>query len=52
MLKVLEADFARIPQLLARELDVPAPAPPRVPVFEPVREPEPAAQPAVQLGLF
>jgi len=44
MLKVLESDFARLPELLGREL-VP-PAPPE-PVFELV-----APQPAVQLGLF
>ena len=45
MLRVLEADFARLPELLGREL---APLPPR--------EPEPVAlseqQPALQLGLF
>jgi DNA polymerase len=45
MLKVLESDFARIPELLGREL---APA---MPVVELV--PEPAeAEPAEQLGLF
>ena len=45
MLKVLESDFARLPELLGREFAPPAPA------FEPV----PAAiapEPAVQLGLF
>ena len=44
MLKVLESDFARLPELLGRDL---------VPLPEP--EPEPAsvsAEPAVQLGLF
>jgi uracil-DNA glycosylase len=44
MLKVLESDFARLPELLGREL---------VPLPEP--EPEPvavSAEPAVQLGLF
>jgi DNA polymerase len=44
MLKVLESDFARLPELLGRQL-------------EPLPEPEPALavvppQPAVQLGLF
>jgi DNA polymerase len=41
MLKVLQEDFARIPELLGG-------------VVEPVPEPEPllAAEPAVQLGLF
>jgi len=41
MLKVLQEDFARIPELLGR-------------VVEPVPEPEPlrVAEPAVQLGLF
>jgi hypothetical protein len=47
MLKVLESDFARLPELLGREL-VPTPS------FEP---PEPMveammSEPAVQLGLF
>ena len=41
MLKVLEADFARLPELLGRELVPPPPAAPLVP-----------AQPALQLGLF
>jgi uracil-DNA glycosylase family 4 len=45
MLKVLESDFARLPQLLAREVGVPAPVP--AAVYEPVKE-----QQAVQLGLF
>jgi uracil-DNA glycosylase len=55
MLEVLEADFARIPELLAREVDAPAPATPTlapaiVPSYAPVaavHEPIP-----VQLGLF
>jgi DNA polymerase len=46
MLKVLESDFARLPELLGRELVPPAPIVPE-PVFEPL-----VAQPAVQLGLF
>ena len=45
MLKVLEADFARLPELLGRAL---APAPPVEPALELVA---PAAQ-AEQLGLF
>ena len=46
MLKVLESDFARIPELLSRSPDAPAPAPAPV-------EPEPAPEPhSVQLGLF
>ncbi len=44
MLKVLESDFARLPDLLGREVDGPLPAP--------AAEPLVAAQPAVQLGLF
>jgi uracil-DNA glycosylase len=55
MLEVLEADFRRLPDLLARELDAPPPAPARlepaeVPAYPPaalVAEPVP-----VQLGLF
>ena len=43
MLKVLEADFARLPQLLGRAVAEPEPAP------EPVAL---APEPAVQLGLF
>jgi uracil-DNA glycosylase len=43
MLEVLKSDFARIPELLGREVE-----PPPEPVFLTV----PAAQPAVQLGLF
>jgi uracil-DNA glycosylase len=45
MLKVLESDFAKLPQLLA---GVAAPPPPVVPLPEPVAPPTPA----VQLGLF
>jgi len=45
MLKVLEADFARLPELLGRPAEVPEPAPPLL-------EAAPAAEPAVQLGLF
>jgi DNA polymerase len=44
MLKVLEQDFARIPQLLGSE---PQPVPE---VFAPLVAPTP--EPAVQLGLF
>ena len=44
MLNVLEQDFARLPDLLGREV-----APPPVPV---PAEPLVAAEPAVQLGLF
>jgi uracil-DNA glycosylase len=52
MLKVLESDFARIPELMSRELDAPPPQPrvpslPRVPALE-----EPVPQAAAQLGLF
>lgn len=51
MLKVLESDFARLPELLGRVLDPPAPEPPRFVFAEP--EPAVAAKPdAVQLGLF
>jgi DNA polymerase len=42
MLEVLESDFRRIPELLGRELEPPAP--------EPVLAL--TAEPAVQLGLF
>src|SRR5437867_7894121 len=45
MLKVLESDFARLPELLGRELDPPVPHP--EPVFASL-----APQPEVQLGLF
>jgi len=45
MLKVLEEDFSRIPELLDRTLDEPAVSEPALPVEEP--EPE-----SVQLGLF
>jgi hypothetical protein len=49
MLKVLEADFARLPELLGRPAQ-PSPVPEEA-VPEP--EPEPAvAAPAEQLGLF
>jgi uracil-DNA glycosylase family 4 len=48
MLKVLEADFARLPDLLGRPAQ-----PAAVPEPEPEPEPEPAvAAPAEQLGLF
>jgi DNA polymerase len=43
MLTVLEQDFARLPELLGREVAPPVAAPPLVEV---------AAEPAVQLGLF
>jgi DNA polymerase len=43
MLKVLEADFARLPELLGRTLEVPEPASAPAPLV---------AEPAVQLGLF
>ena len=46
MLKVLEEDFARLPELLGRPVEAPAPA---VPLLAPVGAAEPAA---VQLGLF
>jgi DNA polymerase len=45
MLQVLEQDFARLPELLGREVVPPAP------IIAPVA-PEPAAPAAVQLGLF
>ena len=45
MLKLLESDFARLPELLGRELVPPAPPEPSFADFAP-------AQPAVQLGLF
>ena len=49
MLKVLESDFARIPELLNRELGTPAPV--VSPAFD--LPPEPARpEAAVQLGLF
>jgi uracil-DNA glycosylase len=44
MLKVLEADFARLPELLGREADPPPAIPPRLAPL--------VAEPAVQLGLF
>ena len=43
MLEVLQSDFRRIPELLGREVELPALKPVRVPVV---------AEPAVQLGLF
>jgi uracil-DNA glycosylase family 4 len=43
MLKVLEADFARLPELLGRTVEKPKPAPAPAPL---------APEPAVQLGLF
>jgi uracil-DNA glycosylase family 4 len=43
MLEVLQSDFRRIPELLGREVELPAPEPLLAPV---------AAEPAVQLGLF
>jgi uracil-DNA glycosylase len=43
MLEVLQSDFRRIPELLGREIELPAPEPLRAPL---------AAEPAVQLGLF
>jgi uracil-DNA glycosylase len=45
MLKVLEADFARLPELLGRPAAGPEPA-------APLLEAVPSAAPAVQLGLF
>jgi DNA polymerase len=45
MLKVLEADFARLPELLGRTVEKPEPA--RVPAVVQL-----AAEPAVQLGLI
>ena len=46
MLQVLESDFARIPELLAR-VDAPVAAIP-----DRIETPLVAAEPAVQLGLF
>jgi len=43
MLKVLEADFARLPELLGRAVEKPRPAPTAAPL---------APEPVVQLGLF
>jgi DNA polymerase len=43
MLKVLEVDFARLPELLGRAVEVPKTAPTLAPI---------APEPAVQLGLF
>jgi uracil-DNA glycosylase len=50
MLKVLESDFARIPELLGRSLAPPGPREPLL-VEAAAREPV-AAEPAAQLGLF
>jgi uracil-DNA glycosylase len=47
MLSVLEADFARLPELLGRETEPPAPAVPPEPLLRVVR-----AEAPVQLGLF
>jgi DNA polymerase len=44
MLRVLEEDFRRIPELLGRSVEEPAPAPPLVQAAAP--------EPALQLGLF
>ena len=54
MLKVLESDFARLPELLGRATGAPPPpAPEPASAAAVAREPEPAAAPAgVQLGLF
>ena len=54
MLKVLESDFARLPELLGRATGAPPPPAPEPSWAAAVaREPEPAAAPAgVQLGLF
>jgi hypothetical protein len=46
MFKVLEEDFARLPELLGAPVPEPAPV---VPLLAPPPAPEPAA---VQLGLF
>jgi DNA polymerase len=43
MLKVLEQDFARLPELIGRTAEAPEPAPPLAAI---------APEPAVQLGLF
>jgi hypothetical protein len=47
MLEVLQSDFARIPELMGREL---APPPPPEPLFAPRLVA--ATEPAAQLGLF
>jgi uracil-DNA glycosylase len=54
MLKVLESDFARLPELLARETVVPPPPAPEPSWAAAIaREPVEASEPAgVQLGLF
>jgi DNA polymerase len=50
MLSVLEADFARIPELLGSAARAPEPQPELE--LDPVHAPSPADEPAVQLGLF
>ena len=50
MLKVLESDFARLPELLAQELGTPPPVAVAPPPH--LRDDEPALGPQVQLGLF
>jgi DNA polymerase len=45
MLKVLESDFARLPELLGRALEPPAPAEPELALVA-------SGVPAEQLGLF
>jgi uracil-DNA glycosylase len=56
MLKVLESDFARLPELLARETGSPPPAPAQPSWAAAIqREPAPTSEPelaGVQLGLF
>jgi uracil-DNA glycosylase len=53
MLKVLESDFARLPELMARPTGAPPPAPEPSWAAAIQREAAPAPQPgAVQLGLF
>jgi hypothetical protein len=47
MLKVLESDFARLPDLLGRELPPPISFERPEPMYEPA-----GPAPAVQLGLF
>ena len=50
MLRVLEEDFRRLPELLGRDVDEPAPL--RVEISAPVAPPVMAPEPAAQLGLF
>jgi DNA polymerase len=52
MLSVLEADFARIPELLGSAARGPEPAPEPELELNPVLAPSPVDEPAVQLGLF